>query len=131
MNALNSPFNNIIYPFGFKWSVDFDIVCIGGTSIISSDITNGSGVYDYQWQSSADGINGWADITTNGNMATYTTVGAVAGTTYYRVLLVDLSNGCGDPISNVPEPLLTVEVITTAPPIQTFGLSAITFTVGC
>jgi hypothetical protein len=66
-------------------SVDNDLVCISGTSIISSIVTDGSGLFNYQWQSSPDGSTGWTDITTNGTGANYTSIATVAGTTYYRV----------------------------------------------
>jgi hypothetical protein len=80
-------------------SVDNDLVCVGGTSQFTSVITNGSGFYTYQWQSSADQSN-WSSISPNGTNASYTSVATSAGTTYYRLLLTDLSNGCNDPISN-------------------------------
>jgi hypothetical protein len=82
-------------------AVDNPIVCIGGTSTITSTITNGSGLFNYQWQSSPDGSGSWTNITVNGNSANYTTIGSAAGTTYYRVLVTDLANGCNDPMSNV------------------------------
>jgi hypothetical protein len=37
------------------------VVCIGGISVINSTITNGSGVYLYQWQSSPEGSS-WSNI---------------------------------------------------------------------
>ena len=82
-------------------SVDNDLICIGGVSMITSTISNGSGVYDYQWQSSADGVNGWSNINPNGTSASYNTTGVIPGITYYRILVFDLSNGCEDPESNV------------------------------
>jgi hypothetical protein len=82
-------------------SVDFENVCLGGVSQITSNIVNGSGVYNYQWQSSTTGVNGWSNINPNGTSSSYTTVASVPGTTYYRIMLTDLSNGCGDPVSNV------------------------------
>jgi hypothetical protein len=100
-NGCNDPVSNVVnvevteQPL-LDISVDNDLVCIGGVSVISSIITNGSGVYNYQWQTSPDGSGGWADITVNGNQANYTATATVAGTTYYRLLLTDLSNGCND-----------------------------------
>jgi hypothetical protein len=79
--------------------VDNPLVCIGGTSILNSNITNGSGVYNYQWQSSPNGT-AWSNISPNGNNASYTSIATAAGTTYYRMILTDLSNGCDDPVSN-------------------------------
>jgi hypothetical protein len=79
--------------------VDNDPVCIGGISTITSTITNGSGLYNYQWQSSPDG-SAWSNITVNGNSANYVQVASVPGTLYYRLLVTDLANGCNDPVSN-------------------------------
>src|SRR5688572_18308319 len=105
-NGCNDPVSNVVsvdvnIEPSVSVSVDFDNVCFSGISMISTTITNGSGVYSYQWQSSPNGSTGWSHITVNGTSATYTTVATVAGTTYYRLLLTDISNGCGDPISNV------------------------------
>jgi hypothetical protein len=88
-------------------SVDNNIVCIGGSSLISSIVTNGSGLYNYQWQSSPDGTTGWSNITPNGTSSTYSTIGSIPGTTYYRVIVTDLSSGCNDPVSNTVD--ITVE----------------------
>jgi hypothetical protein len=82
-------------------------VCISGVSI-TLHLSPTDPVYiTYQWQSSPDGTNSWTDITVNGNQANYTAIAIVAGTTYYRILVTDLSNGCNDPISN--SILITVE----------------------
>jgi hypothetical protein len=80
---------------------DNDIICIGGSSIISSVITDGSGFYLYQWQQSVNGTTGWANVPAGGNGPTYNAPSGVPGTTYYRVLVTDISNGCNDPVSNV------------------------------
>jgi hypothetical protein len=81
-------------------TVDNNVVCIGGSAVISSTITNGSGSYVYQWQSSPDGSSGWVDITTGGTGANYNVPTSTPNTTYYRVMVSDVSNGCADPVSD-------------------------------
>jgi hypothetical protein len=114
-------------------SVDNPNVCIGGTSLITSEILEGSGVYNYQWQQSANGSSGWSNVSSGGNGPTYNVPTSVAGTTYYRMLLTDLSNGCTDPISNVvnvvvtPQP--TVSIAVNNPVVCVGGSSTITSTV--
>ena len=83
-----------------------EIVCIGGSSVINSTITNGSGLYLYQWQSSPDGST-WTNISSGGTSASYTVPTNLEGTTHYRLMLTDLANGCGDPVSNA----VTVTVV--------------------
>ena len=62
--------------------------CVGGLDQMTVVVSGGSGAISYQWQSSADGINGWANATgTGATTATYTPSSASAGTTYYRVLI--------------------------------------------
>jgi hypothetical protein len=82
-------------------TVDNAVVCIDGSSVISSAVTNGSGVYNYQWQSSPDGSGSWTNITLNGTLSTYAAPTSAVGTIFYRVMVTDLANGCNDPISNV------------------------------
>ena len=51
-------------------------------------VSGGSGMISYQWQSSADGLAGWANATGAGATTAYLyTTSATAGTTYYRVLV--------------------------------------------
>ncbi|HJW27839.1 MAG TPA: hypothetical protein VJ508_01180, partial [Saprospiraceae bacterium] len=119
-NGCNDPVSNVIsitvdnQPT-VSISVDNDIVCVGGSSTITSTITNGSGLYNYQWQSSPNGSSGWANITTNGNSANYNVPTSVPATTYYRLLVTDLANGCNDPMSN------TVNVVVDAQPTVTIS----------
>ncbi|MEO7906995.1 MAG: hypothetical protein ABIT06_08485, partial [Saprospiraceae bacterium] len=78
------------------------VICIGGTSLISSTILNGSGFYTYQWQSSTNGAGGpWANITNQGNGSTYSVPSGSPATTHYRLRVTDVGSGCGDPLSNV------------------------------
>jgi len=75
--------------------------CIGGTNSVTVNVTGGSGTISYQWQSSADGIGGWANATGSGSTtATYTPPSTIAGTTYYRVLINAANNGCDQAVSS-------------------------------
>jgi hypothetical protein len=75
--------------------------CVGGTNTMSVTITGGSGAITYQWQQSVDGINGWTNSTgTGATTATYTPSSAVAGTTYYRVLVNAANSDCDQAVSN-------------------------------
>jgi hypothetical protein len=58
------------------------------------------GAITYQWQQSADGSTGWANSTgTGATTDTYTPSSAVAGTTYYRVLINAANNGCDQAVA--------------------------------
>ncbi|MEO5906086.1 MAG: hypothetical protein ABIQ11_05135, partial [Saprospiraceae bacterium] len=82
-------------------SVNNPQICIGGSSTISSVVNNGSGIFDYQWQTSPNGVSGWGNVSNNGNNNTYDVPTSVSGTFYYRALVTDLASGCNDPASNV------------------------------
>ena len=60
-------------------------ICSGNTAAAFTSTTpasGGNGTFAYQWQSSADGLTGWADIAL-ATSATYS-AGAITTTTYYR-----------------------------------------------
>ena len=71
-------------------AVNNPIICIGGSSTISSTITNGSGTYTYQWQQSNNGPSGWSNVAANGTNATYNVPSGAAGSLYYRMIVTDL-----------------------------------------
>ena len=77
------------------------VICINGEITINSTVNNGSGLYMYQWQTAAGAGGPWNDVAGNGNFAFYSEVLTFAGTSYYRVLVQDLANGCGSMISAV------------------------------
>jgi subtilisin-like proprotein convertase family protein len=74
-------------------------ICIGGSTDISTTASGGTGTFSYQWQYSANGSTGWANVATGTPTAyTYTnattntltiatTNSATAATVYYRCLL--------------------------------------------
>jgi hypothetical protein len=97
-------------------SVDNPFICVGGQATVTSVITNGSGLFSYQWQESPNGVNSWSDITTNGTNSTYEVPSSVAGTFYYRVMVADIASGCNDPVSNVVSVEISADLIITAQP---------------
>src|SRR5690606_27878161 len=68
-----------------------------------------------QWQNSSNQSGPFAEISGE-TMATYQAPTSSAGTTYYRAVVVDLLNGCTQPMSNVasvivrPDATINVEV---------------------
>src|SRR6478752_7443090 len=80
-------------------------------------VTGGSGTITYQWQQSTDGSTGWTNSTgTGATTATYTPSSAVAGTTYYRVLVNAANNGCDQAVSNNAVVVITVDLVVTTQP---------------
>ncbi|MBK8474313.1 MAG: immunoglobulin domain-containing protein [Sphingobacteriales bacterium] len=74
-------------------------ICVGGSTIISTSVSGGTGTFNYQWQYSANGSSGWANVA-NGTPVGYTYTNATsttlniattnsspAATAYYRCLL--------------------------------------------
>ncbi|HJW29481.1 MAG TPA: hypothetical protein VJ508_09525, partial [Saprospiraceae bacterium] len=91
--------------------------CVGGINTMTVSVTGGSGTISYQWQSSADGITGWANASGTGSTtATYTPPSTIAGTTYYRVLVNAGGSGCDQAVSNTATAVITPDIsITTQP----------------
>src|SRR6185436_16257953 len=91
--------------------------CIGGTNTMAVVVTGGSGTISYQWQSSADGSTGWTNATGLGSTtSTYTPSSAVAGTTYYRVLVNASNNGCDQAVSNNAVAVIAPDLVVTTQP---------------
>jgi hypothetical protein len=104
-NGCDNPYSDIVYVIvedqpSAAIVVDNPVICIGGTSIITSSVINGSGVYTYQWQQSSNGSSGWSNVSANGTGISYTAPSTSAGVTWYRVIVFDGANGCSDPVSN-------------------------------
>jgi hypothetical protein len=75
--------------------------CIGGTDQMAAIVTGGSGAITYQWQQSPNGMNTWTNsVGAGATTSIYTPSSAIAGTTYYRVLVNAANNGCDQGISN-------------------------------
>ncbi len=86
-------------------------ICTGGTTLLTSAVSGGTGTTSYQWQSSSNGTI-WANISGATN-ATYTT-SALISSTYYRVSITQTGQGCNSTasasslITVVPDPGITV-----------------------
>jgi len=70
--------------------------CIGGSTVMNAELNDAGvipGIKEYQWQVSADGLNGWADIAAATN-ATYTINNVTTGEAnkYYRVIVAAQGN---------------------------------------
>lgn len=91
-------------------------VCIGGTALLTATITGGSTSLTQQWQSSADGSTGWANIA-GATGTTYSAPTSVTGTTYYRIVIIDPASDCSDPISNVVSVLVQPDAIVSIAPL--------------
>ena len=108
-------------------------ICVGGTALVVSTPSGGSGTYTFQWQSSATGGNPWTNVSPGGTSQNLSVPGNTVGTTYYRVFVTDTANNCTDPTSNtvtvtvIPQP--TVSVSTLTPVICIDGTFLITSTV--
>jgi hypothetical protein len=111
---------------------DFEYICVGGTALIQSTPSGGSGNFTFQWQSSPTGGSPWTDIP-GATGQNYTAPGNTVGTTYYRVLVTDAANNCIDPVSSAvsitvtPQP--TVSISTLTPVICINGIFTITSTI--
>jgi hypothetical protein len=91
--------------------------CVGGTNQMTVVVTGGSGFILYQWQSSPNGVSGWANATgTGAATATYTPSSAAPGTTYYRVLIVTNNSGCDQVVSNTATAIIAADLVVTTQP---------------
>jgi hypothetical protein len=104
-------------------------VCVGGNSTLTASVGGGTGTTVYQWQQSANGTTGWANIG-GANAATYNT-GVLSTTTYYRVIVTQ-GSGCvttslATVVTVVPDPVVTLS--TTTPTICKGGTADLTSTV--
>ena len=102
-------------------------ICTGNTYAPTITATGGTPSLTYQWQYSANGSTGWANVAngtptnstyTNPTSATTFTVGGAiaAGTYYYRCLVSSSGNGCDQAISNTGVlTIVSTPVITSQP----------------
>ena len=52
----------------------------------------------------------------NGTSSTYNVPSSVAGTTYFRLIVTDLSNGCNDPLSNTVGIVISEDILVVTNP---------------
>jgi uncharacterized protein (UPF0179 family) len=74
-------------------------VCVGGSALLTADLSGGSAAATYQWQSSGSITGPWADVS-GATGVSYDAPTGAAGTFYYRVRIIDPSSGCETPVSN-------------------------------
>src|SRR4249920_3724393 len=91
--------------------------CIGGADQMTVVVSGGSGIISYQWQISSTGTNPWANATgTGATTATYTPQSAVAGTSYYRVLVNASNSDCQQAVSDTSRAIITPDLVVTSEP---------------
>ncbi|HQN16807.1 MAG TPA: T9SS type A sorting domain-containing protein [Bacteroidales bacterium] len=93
------------------------VICVGGSSVFSSTLSNGTGTVGYQWQYSADNTN-WSSVVagtpagatyTNPTTASMTIGGITAtGTYYYRLSATSTGSGCTTPVYSASATLQVV-----------------------
>jgi hypothetical protein len=99
-------------------------ICPGGNITFTATSTNSIGSCTFQWQSSKNGVDGWADIS-GATGFQYIADITETGTVYFRATYVCAAGGCGTAVSNVA----TVEV-TPGPSVSIFTSSPTTVCVG-
>lgn len=72
--------------------------CIGGSTVLTSTVTNGSVGTGYQWQSSPDALT-WTNIS-GATATTYVVSTSSASSTYYRLFIFKSGSICGNTTSN-------------------------------
>lgn len=98
-------------------------ICRGGNTVLSQTVSGGTGTFNYQWQYSANGTDGWSNVVdgtpsgmtyTNSSTASLSINGSGTeslGDNYYKCVLT-LANvagcGCTSPIETSP---ITVTVV--------------------
>ncbi|HJW31409.1 MAG TPA: hypothetical protein VJ508_19405, partial [Saprospiraceae bacterium] len=95
-------------------------ICIGGSALLTANITGGSSSLTIQWQ-----VNGgsWANIP-GATSTTYAAPGNAVGTLLYRVMITDPGPDCSDPVST------SVSVVTKADATVSIAPSSLEVCVG-
>jgi hypothetical protein len=91
--------------------------CVGGTDQMNVVVTGGSGTVTYQWQSSANGNEPWANASGLGSTTnTFTPPSNTPGVTYYRVIVNASNSGCQESISSIAIATISPEISITSEP---------------
>ena len=105
-------------------------ICLGGTTTLSTTASNGTGTFLYQWQYSANGTTGWANvadaspagITYTGNTTTSLTITGdgleTAQANYYKCILstnTPAGAGCNDETDAVTVTSVDLPLVSTQP----------------
>jgi hypothetical protein len=64
-------------------------ICQNGSIPLGTNISGGTGLYDFRWETSPNGVDSWTTVFTDANKSTsnYAPSTSTAGTFYYRVIL--------------------------------------------
>ena len=91
--------------------------CVGGLDQMTVAISGGSGLISYQWQSSTDGNEPWANAVGTGSTTnTFTPPSATPGTTYYRVLVNASNSDCQQAVSSVVTAIIIPDIVVETQP---------------
>jgi hypothetical protein len=102
-------------------------ICAGGSTSFSYSAAGGTPSLSHQWQYSADGSSGWANVTNgspsgssysgqNSASLSITNIGSVAGTHYYRSLVSASGGNCSNAMTDVVNVSVTeVPTVTSHP----------------
>lgn len=120
-------------------------ICLGGSANITSNRSGGTGLFDINWQYSADGSTGWANVVngtpagisySNANTSTMTVIGdgsEALGAKYYRMVAtsVDPNINCAaistnSVVTTIADPTLSIP---SSPTVCVGGSANITSTV--
>jgi len=76
-----------------------DTVCANSTNNLIAVVSGGAGTPVYQWQSSANGTTGWANV--GPDSSSYASSTLTPGTLYYRIVATFAGSGCSSDTSNI------------------------------
>lgn len=88
-------------------------ICEGGTTTFTTSPTGSIAPYTYQWQTSANGVTGWADISGQTNASFTTNSALTTGEYYFRVMV---SSTCTQVTSNVAKLTIIADPVVTTQP---------------
>ncbi len=111
-------------------AAQFTEICVGGSSLLTATITGGSSQQTLQWQSNT---GSWANIA-GATSSTYSVPSASAGTTQYRILLLDPNSGCpailaSNAVTVIVQPDAAVTVSPSSTEVCVGGTAPLTATV--
>ena len=115
-NAFDDVLLNVAQPLSITSQPTAFSECVGGNLSLNVTFEGGAGTDTYQWQSSSDNAV-WNDISGATN-TTFQPSSAVAGTTYFRVIIRPNAPGCTEifsnstPVTIIAKPKVAVTVTT-------------------
>jgi protocatechuate 3,4-dioxygenase beta subunit len=94
-------------------TADNPSICIGGTAIVTANVTGGTPNITYQWQSGTGSGGPWTNIS-GATSSTYAVPSGSASSLWYRVVTNDITSGCADPTSNAVQVVVVADPTITA-----------------